>query len=61
MHWIQVRVLSDIIGFIQDKTNDEPDLMECKETDDGKLTVCLAFTIRRDYPGMKPEEEAKTQ
>lgn len=58
-HWIQVRVLSDVIGFIQDKAGVEPELEGLIEDGDHVLHVRLVFVIGRDYPGMKPEEAEK--
>jgi hypothetical protein len=59
MHEIQARVLGTILNYIQDKVGKEPDLLECCENSAGEIEIRLAFTIRRNYPGIGTKKAEK--
>ena len=59
MHFIQARILADVIEYIQDKTGAGPHLAACEQNSAGEILVKLLFTIGRDYAGMRPEEPEK--
>ena len=58
MHKIQAVVLEQLVGYIQDKIGDEPEV-NVTEDSAGGLELRIRCKIGRDYPGMRPEDDAE--